>query len=390
MAPSLIDTGFGRAYLRAGKFIGTHMVLLAPLCVALGASFPWALAWATPAVELLFAFMTFQSSLGTTARSLVDVVRRPAHLLGCLAVLLVGMPLIGFAAGNLVLPGQRDIILGVVLEYCVPMGVTGLMWTDIYNGNKPLSIAVCIISTVLAPLTLPAMMQLLMGATVQLDVAGMMADLSIMVAIPALLGVACNDLSRGRANAKVAPWLSPLAKALLLLVLMTNSTRIADSVRNMTPTLWATAALMLVLGMSGYFLGYVAARLMHADVSDSFSMGVCSGCRNISSGAVLAAQYFPEVTMFPVLMGTLFQHVVASLYGWAVRRLEARNTPASASAPKGADEERAAARERDAAREQDAARERADARVLGPAGDPAGDGRAAQAAAGDSNSQNPR
>lgn len=317
----------GRAYRSVGTFIATHMVLLAPLCVALGASFPHAFAWARPAVEALFAFMTFQSSLGTTARSLVDVLRKPAHLLGCLGVLLVGMPLVGFVAGNLFLPGQRDIILGVVLEYCVPMGVTGLMWTDIYNGNKPLSIAVCIISTVLAPLTLPAMMQLLLGATIQLDVAGMMVDLSFMVAIPALAGVACNDLSHGKANAKVAPWLSPLAKMLLLLVLTTNSTRIADSVRHMTPVLWATAALMLVLGMTGYVLGYVVARLMHADVSDSFSMGICSGCRNVSSGAVLTAQYFPEVTMFPVLMGTLFQHVVASLYGWAIRRLEAKNTP---------------------------------------------------------------
>ena len=31
--------------------------------------------------------------------------------------------------------------------------------------------------------------------------------------------------------------------------------------------------------------------------------------------------------MFPVIIGTLFQHIVASLFGWAVRRLDARCKP---------------------------------------------------------------
>ena len=36
-----------------------------------------------------------------------------------------------------------------------------------------------------------------------------------------------------------------------------------------------------------------------------------TGMRNISAGAVLAAQYFPGEVMFPVMMGTLFQQVLA-------------------------------------------------------------------------------
>ncbi|MBM6998975.1 bile acid:sodium symporter family protein [bacterium] len=324
---SAAQSPLAQRWFGLGRFIGSHMVVIAPLCVILGAAFPQLFSWITPAVEALFAVMTFQSSMGTTARGILDVIRHPAHLLGCLAVLLIGMPLVGFVAGNLVLHGQHDIILGVVLEYCVPMGVTGLMWTEIYNGNKPLSIAVCVISTVLAPFTLPAMMQLLMGATVHIDVAGMMLDLAIMVAIPAVAGVLCNDLSHGKANAEVAPWIAPLGRVFLIAVLLANSTHIAGPIRQMDPTLVGTAALMLVLGMTGYFGGYVVARLMHADVSDSFSMGICCGCRNISSGAVLTAAYFPDITMFPVLMGTLFQHMIAGVFGWSVRRLEARNTP---------------------------------------------------------------
>lgn len=330
MNASFKNGKFAQGYFGLGKFIGTHMVIIAPACVALGSAFPQAFSWITPAVEVLFAFMTFENSLGTTAHDMLDAVRHPARLLGCLLVLLVGMPLLGFALGSLVLGGRSDLIAGVVLEYCVPMGVTGLMWTDIYNGNRSLSIAVCIISSILAPLTLPLMMQLLLGANVQMDVGSMMLDLTVMVAIPALLGIVCNDASHGKANASVAPWLSPLTRIMLIAVLLANSTHLAYSVRHMTPELFGTAALMLFLGICGYFGGYLVARIMHSDVSDSFSMGICTGCRNISSGAVIASMYFPDSTMFPVLMGTLFQHVIAGAYGWAIRKLEAKSTPPSA------------------------------------------------------------
>ena len=45
------------------------------------------------------------------------------------------------------------------------------------------------------------------------------------------------------------------------------------------------------------------------------------GMRNISSGAVIATQYFPGEVVFPVMCGTLFQQVLASLIGHFFERL---------------------------------------------------------------------
>ncbi|MBS5451350.1 MAG: bile acid:sodium symporter family protein [Coriobacteriia bacterium] len=312
------------------RFIGGHMMVVAPLCVLVGVLFPRQFEWMSPAVEWLFAFMTFQSAMGATARQMLDVVRRPKLLVAALVVELVAMPLIAFFIGGLLLPGQHDILLGIVLEYCVPMGVNGLMWTEIFTGNKSLSLGVVIISTVLAPFTMPLTMQLLMGTSVHVDVWGMMVDLLEMVAIPAVLGIACNDLSHGKANAKVAPWIAPLAKIFLILVLIVNSTHISDAMHHLNPTLVMVAAMMAVFGASGYVLGYVVARLLHAGVGDSLTCGITTGARNISSGAVIAQMYFPDAAMFPVMMGTLFQHVIAAAYGTIIRRMEARHagTPA--------------------------------------------------------------
>lgn len=40
-----------------------------------------------------------------------------------------------------------------------------------------------------------------------------------------------------------------------------------------------------------------------------------AGMRNISAGAVIATTSFPGEVLFPVLIGTLFQQVLAALYG---------------------------------------------------------------------------
>ena len=310
-----------------GSLIGRHMVVVAPLCVVLGLALPGAFSWISPGVEFMFAFMTFQNAMATTSRELLAVVRRPVPLLCALGVLLVAMPLAAFFLGSLLFPDSRDTVVGMVLECCVPMGVNGLMWTDIFNGNRSFSLAMVIVSTVLAPFTMPLTMQLLMGASVHVDVAGMMGDLVVMIALPALAGMLCNDLSHGKANAKVAPWIAPAAKIMLVGILLSNATRISDTVRHLTPQLVEVALAMLFLSALGYTLGYTVARLLHRDVGDCITTGVTTGVRNLTSGAVVAAAYFPAGAMFPVIIGTLFQHIVASLFGWAVRRLDARCQP---------------------------------------------------------------
>ena len=48
-----------------------------------------------------------------------------------------------------------------------------------------------------------------------------------------------------------------------------------------------------------------------------------AGMRNISAGAVIASAYFPCEVLFPVMIGTLFQQVLAASFGtWISRKKE--------------------------------------------------------------------
>ena len=52
------------------------------------------------------------------------------------------------------------------------------------------------------------------------------------------------------------------------------------------------------------------------------------GMRNISAGAVIASAYFPAEVVFPVITATLFQQILAAVYGVLIKRyLHFPNSP---------------------------------------------------------------
>ena len=74
------------------------------------------------------------------------------------------------------------------------------------------------------------------------------------------------------------------------------------------------------MAASGYAIGLLVAKLWKKDHETSISMMYGNGMRNISVGAVIAAAYFPGEVMFPVMIGTLFQQVLAAFCGKATEQ----------------------------------------------------------------------
>ena len=305
---------------RLGTFIGTHMAFISPTCVVLGVLFPDQLAVMKPLVVPCFAFMTFQSALSNTFGNLALAVRHPVPMLVSLAVASVAMPAVACALATMLFGASPQLVCGIVLEYSVPVAVVAAMWTNMLGGDPALSLATILVSTVAAPVSIPLTLHVLLGQTVEVDAARMMGEMLVSIALPALAGTAANDLSRGRAASELSPVIAPAAKIALVLVVLTNSTGVAPYVRNLTPTLVAVTAFIGVFAASGYAWGMLAARAMRRPREQEVSMTYLCGMRNISAGAVLAGEYFPGEAMFPVVIGTLFQQVLAACAGSLLRR----------------------------------------------------------------------
>ena len=309
------------AWQRFGKAVGAHMPFIVPVCVALGVTLPGVFGPVRTVVPALFAFMTFQGALNNTLHQLVETFRRPGPLLAILGVTLVFMPVLACALATWLFAGQPNLITGIVLEYSVPIGVVSFMWVGIFSGNGSLALAAILISTVLAPFSIPLTLQLLLGTTVHVDTAGMMIDMVFMIALPALAGMALNEMSRGWGHETLSPIISPACRILLVLIITANSTAMSDYVLHMTWQRAQVALFILVFAASGFVWGMIAARLLHQPFGTLVTMSFDCGLRNISSGAVIATQYFPGEVVFPVMCGTIFQQILASLFGRIMQHL---------------------------------------------------------------------
>lgn len=82
------------------------------------------------------------------------------------------------------------------------------------------------------------------------------------------------------------------------------------------------AVTILVLAAGGYAIGWLIAIFTKQNKRSTVSMIYGSGMRNISAGAVIAGAYFPAEVLFPVMIGTLFQQILAAFYGSLVRHVQ--------------------------------------------------------------------
>ena len=311
------------AWKRLGGFIGSHMAFISPSCVVLGVLFPQ-IGVLRPLVTPLFAFMTFQSALSNTFGNLARTVRHPAPMLVSLILATVLMPSVACVLATALFGSDPNLVCGVVLEYSVPVAVVAAMWTNMLGGDPALSLATILVSTVAAPFSIPLTLHLLLGQTIEVDAARMMGEMVVSIALPALAGTLANDVSRGRAARELSPVIAPAAKIALVLVILTNSTGVAPYVRSLTPQLVGVALFICAFAASGYALGLLAARVMRLPREQTVSVTYLVGMRNISAGAVIAGEYFPGEVMFPVVIGTLFQQVLAAAFGSVLRRARER------------------------------------------------------------------
>lgn len=308
---------------RFNVFIEKWMPLVTPSCLFIGVIFAAWLGRFAPLVPWLFAFMTFAGSLSSGFRDMKKIAMHPISLIVVLLILHIVVPVTAFLVGSLIFDDPL-LVTGIVLEFIVPTGIVSLVWVNIYHGNSALTLSIILIDTLVAPFLVPFSLHVLMGSAVEISVAGMMKDLVLMIAVPALLAMALNHATRGRVEHTLSPKLAPFSKIGLILVVIINSTKVAPFFSQMTPALLLVTLVIFLLAVSGFFWGFLASKIFKEDNDGRVSMIFNSGMRNISAGAVIAGQYFPPEVMFPVMIGTLFQQILAAMAGFCLDRLASR------------------------------------------------------------------
>lgn len=313
---------------KLGTFIGSHMMIIAPLCVVFGVLFPDIFGQIRPYSTPMFAVMTFQGSLNNTFESVAQAFKRPLNLIVILFCSAVVMPVAAHTISALLFSSNMALVTGATIEYTVPVAVVSFMWSGMYGGDLALALATILVSSLAAPFTIPFTLELLLGATVEVDVVGMMTSMILMIALPALAGMLVNEFTHGWGHEKLSPVLAPAAKIILVLICVGNASTMADDVRHMTLAHVGMAFFIMCFAISGFLLGFGLARVRRLDLPQTVTSCFCTGLRNINAGCVIAAEFFGGSTVFPVMMGTLFQSILASSFGSFMQKHLSHSEPA--------------------------------------------------------------
>lgn len=207
----------------------------------------------------------------------------------------------------------------------MPSAVIALMWVTIYNGSSALSLSLVIVDTVLAPFLIPLTLRVIVGSRVQINTSSMIEELLFMIALPAVAAMCLNQFSKGKVKETWPPKLAPVSKICLMFIQICNSSKAAPYIRHMNRELLEVIFAILILAAFGYALGWIAAVLFKQDRKMTVSMMFGVGMRNISAGAVIASSYFPAEVVFPVITATLFQQVLAAVYGTLFHRIKKKH-----------------------------------------------------------------
>jgi tagaturonate reductase len=297
------------------KYLERTIPLLAPLGVVLGLVLPQVFLVLKPAIPWLFGTMTLAGALKLRARELGETISSPMPILFFFVTAHVFLPLAVLFLSRFIFPENPDLVSGYVLLHSVPTAVTSFIWVSIFRGNLALTLTIILLSSILAPVIVPGTVRLLLGTSVNLNITGITLSLIFMIAIPTIVGVSLNEISRKKIPFLISPWLDPVSKLCMILVIAANSAAAAPQIYPVNQEIWIIIAVCIGFSALGFVCGRLTGIAGKLEREKQISLFFASGLRNTSAAMTLGVEFFPPAAALPAVLGIMFQQTTAAVMG---------------------------------------------------------------------------
>ena len=186
-----------------------------------------------------------------------------------------------------------ELAIGVILVGCCPGGTASNVMCYLAKGNVAVSVAMTAVSTLLAPLLTPALVLLLGGKTVDVNVVGMFLSIVQVVILPIGLGILVNSFF-SRFSQKVVPALptvSGIAIALIVGIVVSGN---AENIKSCSLLI---ALAVILHNIFGLLFGYLISLLFKLPPEDRSAISIEVGMQNSGLATSLATTHF---AMYPM------------------------------------------------------------------------------------------
>lgn len=286
---------------RASSWIASNITLVVVLVTALALAFPPSFTWiGGGAITPMLGVVMFGMGLTLKPNDFRPVLMRPKDIIvGELAQFVV-MPGLGWLICH-VLDLPKDLALGVILVGCCPGGTASNVICYLAKGDVALSVAMTAVSTLLAPLVTPALVMLLAGKSIDVDVVGMFMSIVQVVILPIVLGFLVSHYF-SRLTQKVVPILpmvSTLAIAFIIGIV------VSLNAKSIMACSMIVAVAVILHNLLGLLLGYFAGKAMGLKSDRRTAISIEVGMQNSGLATSLAGTHFAMYPMAAV-PGALF------------------------------------------------------------------------------------
>lgn len=305
----------------ANRWLGQKMFFITVIALLLGfnVQLPQFLV-AHNVTVILFVYLTFITSLDIHFGDIIKIMKRPALPLGMLILIHGIIPFVAWVIGCAFFPNDLYIRMGLLISSAIPVGVTSIVWTGIAGGDVVLALVVVMLDTLLSPLILPAFFAIVMKQSIEINYVQMIGELILMVAVPSILAMALNTLTKEKVEVFSHSIGGLTAKIGVFLIILINTAIIAPEV------IWGFSILkllfvILLIMLSSYLIGFLSSNVLKIKHRGTMiSMIFNTGMRNINFGFILALTYFPTAVGIPVILASVFNQPLASIVSWIFNR----------------------------------------------------------------------
>lgn len=308
-----------QALIRLSQFVGKTFALWVLLFAGMAFIAPDTFKVIGPYVPWLLGIVMLGMGMTLTISDFGEIIKHPkAVILGVVAQFVI-MPALAYGL-SVAFSLPPAIAVGVILVGSCPGGTSSNVMTYLAKGNVALSVACTSISTLLAPILTPVVFYLLASQWIDISPGAMFISVIKMVLLPIALGVILRMIFKSSISkaTEVLPLVSVIAIVLIVAAVVSGSKQsILES------GLLIFGVVILHNGL-GYLLGYLAAKFMKLDYSDSKAVSIEVGMQNSGLGAALAKTHFAldPVTAVPSAIFSFWHNISGPLLAtyWSSRK----------------------------------------------------------------------
>lgn len=275
----------------------SHYIIIG-LAFIFGLLLPNSIIWASDYTTFILAAIFFLSALKIDLKKVLGQLDDKLTLLIINVFMLFVLPVLVYYVFGLFFP---SVAVAFLILAAMPIGMTTPLLTEISGGRQSLALVLTVTTSLLAPITVPFIIKLLAGASVEVDFMGMFVLLASVIYIPFFVAQISKNFWQEKIDnvSKSFKSISVLLLGTLIAIIVAKQSEVIISNFN-----YFYIALLFLFFIILHFVGYYM--IPWRDKRDKLTISVCVTYMNFTLAIELANNFFVEPNIIlPIILSVI-------------------------------------------------------------------------------------